>query len=166
MTNERDGGDQGAAQVRRATPVDADAIARFQTGSWREAYRGLVPQEYLDRVGVDERRVRWRDRLVSGDREVAVAEQGGAVVGVVSWVTAGTLEGLELASLYVATGHHGTGLASTLLGVAIGTKPAHLWVFEDNPRAQAFYGKHGFVFHGRRQLDPDTGLCERLYVRR
>ena len=167
MTNGRNRSDVATARVRSAVPSDADAIARFQTESWREAYRGLVPQAYLDRVGVDERRVRWRDRLVSGAREVAVAEQGGTVVGVVSWVTAGAQEpaALELASLYVATDLHGTGLASTLLDVAVGTKPAHLWVFEYNPRAQAFYGKYGFVFSGRRQLDPGTGLWERRYVR-
>lgn len=168
MKNESDSRDMETTRVRSAVPADSDAIARFQTESWREAYRDLVPQEYLDRVGINERRVRWHDRLVSGAREVALAERGGIVVGVVSWVTTGTEEsaGLELASLYVAADHHGTGLASTLLDVAVGAKPAHLWVFEDNPRAQAFYSKHGFVFHGRRQLDPDTGLCERQYVRR
>lgn len=55
-------------------------------------------------------------------------------------------------SLYVAAAYRGTGLTSTLLTRAIGEKPAQLWVFQDNPRAHAFYAKHGFGYQGRNQL--------------
>ena len=49
----------------------------------------------------------------------------------------------ELQMLYVLAQAHGTGLGLRLLDAAIGGKPALLWVLEDNPRAQAFYRKHG-----------------------
>lgn len=167
MTSNGPAGRAVPARARRAVLADAPSIARFQTACWREAYRGVVPQEYLDRVGVAEREVRWRDRLATGSREVAVAECESSFVGVVSWVATGTPEhsDLELASLYVAAAHRGTGLADVLLRWAVGTKPAHLWVFEDNPRAHAFYRKHGFVFGGHRQVDPGTGLTEQEWVR-
>jgi hypothetical protein len=61
------------------------AITEFQAECWREAYRDLVPQGYVDRVSVEDREVCWRDRLVSGSRKIALAESGNAVVGVVSW---------------------------------------------------------------------------------
>jgi hypothetical protein len=47
----------------------------------------------------------------------------------------------------------------------IGAAPAHLWVFEKNPRAQAFYAKQGFLFDGHRKVDDDTSLWERRFVR-
>jgi hypothetical protein len=72
----------------RVRPVDASdvtAIADFQTTCWREAYRGVVSQAYLDRVDVADRERRWSERLASGIRRIVLAELGATVVGVVSW---------------------------------------------------------------------------------
>ena len=74
-----------AARLRPASLSDVGAITKFQAECWREAYRDLVPQGYVDRVSVEDREVRWRDRLVSGSRKIALAESGNAVIGVVSW---------------------------------------------------------------------------------
>jgi GNAT superfamily N-acetyltransferase len=154
--------------VRAVSDSDVPAIADFQTTCWREAYRGVVPQEYLDRVGVEDRERRWGDRLASGTRRIALAEIGSDIVGVVSWGLADVDDApaLELMSLYVAADQRGTGLAVTLTHRAVAGSPAHLWVFEDNPRAKRFYGKRGFRFDGHRRLDPDTGLWEQRFVRR
>jgi GNAT superfamily N-acetyltransferase len=156
-----------AAQLRQAMLSDIGSIAQFQTECWREAYRDLVPQAYLDRVSVEDREVRWRDRLGSGARKIALAESGNALIGVVSWAEPDNSDApdLELMSLYVAAGHRGSGVASDLMYLAIGAAPAHLWVFEKNPRAQAFYAKHGFLFDGHRKVDDDTSLWERRFVR-
>ena len=165
--------------LRAAVVPDVAAIAEFQTACWREAYRGLVPQEYLDRVGAAERAARWQKRLVSGAREVAVAVTGGEVgvgeqagvgeqvVGVVSWgwPDPEARPALELMSLYVGAGQRGTGLAARLLEYAIGRESAYLWVFSGNQRAGAFYRKHGFRADGGRATDPDTGLAEERFAR-
>lgn len=151
-------------RVRPAGPDDAERVAVFQTAVWREACAGLVPQAYLDRVGVEQRLERWAGRFATGSRRVALAECGGAVVGVVSWDPSSGV-GLELKSLYVAATHRGTGLADRLLGAALGRWPACLWVFAGNPRARAFYARHGFVADGESALDPDTGLGELRMVR-
>jgi GNAT superfamily N-acetyltransferase len=154
--------------IRSASATDVDGIAVFQTRCWREAYAGLVPQTYLDRVGVPERAARWRERIVTGSRAVALAESEGRILGVVSWGTTALLEtpSPELMSLYVSPAERGSGLGARLLRRAVGEGPAHLWVFEDNIRAQSFYRKHAFVPDGRRDVDPDTGLGELLYTRR
>ncbi|WP_169325206.1 GNAT family N-acetyltransferase [Cellulomonas fimi] len=158
----------GPRLLRPGVPADAQAIAEFQTASWREAYQGLVPQRYLDRVTVQDRAERWHHRLATGSRRVAVAEDDGVVVGVASWgrVITPDVPPLELMSIYVAAELRGTGLAAELLHAAVGTSPAHLWVFAENWRAQAFYAKHGFRHDGYRKLDRDTGLWERRFVRR
>ena len=157
-----------AVRLRPGSLSDVASIAAFQTECWQEAYRDLVPREYLDRVSVEDREVRWHDRLVSGTRRIALAESGNAVVGVVSWGESNEpcAPALELMSLYVGAGHRGSGVAAALIDLAIGEAPAHLWVFEKNPRAEAFYAKHRFHFDGHRKVDPDTGLWERRFVRR
>jgi ribosomal protein S18 acetylase RimI-like enzyme len=153
--------------IRGTGLADVTAIAEFQTRCWREAYQGLVPRSYLDRVGVAQREPRWRERMASGARQVALAEVADEVVGVVSWGAAGdaSVPPVELKSLYVAAGHRGSGLAARLLEHALGDGPASLWVFEHNPRALAFYTRYGFHPDGHRAVDPDTGLWERRYVR-
>ena len=153
--------------IRSATLADIQAIAEFQTACWREAYRGLVPDAYLDGVSVGDRAFRWRERLVSGSRQIAVGWAGEDVAGVVSWGPAEDGEpALELKTLYVGEQHRGGGLAATLTLTALGDRAAQLWVFEQNPRAQAFYRKLGFEPDGAAKIDPDTGVSEIRMVRR
>jgi hypothetical protein len=45
--------------VRRAEPQDAPAVARVHVASWRQAYRGLLPQEYLDSLSIEARTTTW-----------------------------------------------------------------------------------------------------------
>jgi ribosomal protein S18 acetylase RimI-like enzyme len=159
----------GSVRLRPARPSDVRAIAEFHTECWREAYRDLVPQTYLDRVSAEDRAARWRDRLTTGSRKVALADAAGVIVGVVSWgdsEDSDDVPSLELKSLYVAAGQRGSGVAAALMEQALGTAPAHLWVFEDNRRALAFYSKHGFVPDGERKIDADTGIWEQRLVRR
>ena len=41
--------------IREATPDDARAIAEVHVASWRWAYRGDLPAEFLDGLSVDDR---------------------------------------------------------------------------------------------------------------
>ncbi|KRC64094.1 hypothetical protein ASE12_04535 [Aeromicrobium sp. Root236] len=138
---------------------DSRAIAEFQTVCWREAYVGVVPQIYLDSTGPDERQRRWADRILGSERDIVVAEDGDRIVGVVSWGDGSWLDisGLELKSLYVSADQRGSGLADTLLQRSIGGASAFLWVYEANPRAHAFYRRHGFAPNGISEPDPDSG---------
>jgi ribosomal protein S18 acetylase RimI-like enzyme len=61
---------------------------------------------------------------------------------------------LELYALYTLNRAYGAGLGAALLRAALGYSPAYLWVLEANPRARAFYGKHGFHPDGKRTLLP------------
>ncbi|MEO6714251.1 MAG: GNAT family N-acetyltransferase [Mycobacteriales bacterium] len=151
-------------RIRCAMMADAARIAEFQTTCWREAYAGLVPDEYLQRVTAADREVRWRNRL-SGERNAAVAELDGEIVGIASWSATSDVPPLELKSLYVGAALRGSGLGALLLDAALGQAAAFLWVFTDNPRAQAFYRRHGFLPDGEQMTDPGTGLAETRMVR-
>ncbi len=49
---------------------------------------------------------------------------------------------------------HGTGAGPALLEAVVDPEePVALWVADPNPRAQAFYRKHGFVADGPAQIE-------------
>jgi hypothetical protein len=93
-----------AAAIRRATPADATAVADCHTACWREAYAGLVADDYLYSAAVERRRlVRWRERI-SGTRAVWLATADRQLAGVASADSAQTAEApvpVQLMSLYV-----------------------------------------------------------------
>ncbi|WP_233197584.1 N-acetyltransferase [Cryobacterium sp. Y57] len=56
--------------------------------------------------------------------------------------------------LYAYAGFHGSGVGAALLNAVIdNASPAALWVADPNPRAQAFYRKHGFFADGAVKTD-------------
>lgn len=147
--------------LRSASSQDITAIAEFQTATWNEAYRGLVPQSYLDRATVADREIRWAGRI--GRRDIMLAESDGALVGVASSSLRGDARPgprLELNSLYVAAERRGNGLGALMLDELLLDAPAVVWAFSENFRAISFYRRCGFQLDGETKLDPDTGLQE------
>jgi GNAT superfamily N-acetyltransferase len=60
----------------------------------------------------------------------------------------------QLYVLYVYAADHGTGAGQALLEAVVDPhESVALWVADPNPRAQAFYRKHGFVADGTTQVD-------------
>lgn len=49
--------------IRKASPADAEGIARAHTASWRTSYRGILPDAVLERIDVDQRATSWRRTL-------------------------------------------------------------------------------------------------------
>ncbi|WP_432560359.1 GNAT family N-acetyltransferase [Granulicoccus sp. GXG6511] len=50
--------------------------------------------------------------------------------------------------LYVLPAEHGTGAGQALFDVAVGARSAYLWILRNNPRAERFYRRNGFVPDG------------------
>lgn len=59
---------------------------------------------------------------------------------------------LELHHLYTLTPAHGSGLGQRMLDTAIADRDAFLWILNDNPRAERFYRRNGFVPDGHSLL--------------
>ena len=49
--------------IRPARAGDAEAIARVRVDSWRETYRGMIPQSYLDAMKLEQSRALWEKVL-------------------------------------------------------------------------------------------------------
>ncbi len=147
--------------VRRARPEDASEMARVIVRSWRETYRGVVPDDVLDDPGFHAARERFWTAALTDEQyrrnRIAVAERGGEVIGV---AMSGPVDdpSLEwdhhLYVLYVVAAEHGSGAGLALLDAVVRPdEDVALWVADPNPRAQAFYRRHGFVADGVAQVD-------------
>jgi len=147
-------------EVRPATIDDARAIADIHVRAWRAAYRGVVPDAYLDGLEVDARAVKWRANLERATSSTWIASDADMVLGWMSFASsrdddASATTG-ELWAIYIDPDHWRRGVGQALWEVgatqlrAAGFRDCTLWVLRDNPAAQAFYAAHGFV------VDPGT----------
>ena len=158
-------------KVRRARVEDAVEMARVVVLSWRETYRGVMADSVLDDPELPAVRERFWTTALSDERyranRVAVAERDGVMIGVAMagpTQSPGSPWGTNLYVLYVVAAAHGTGAGAALLDAVVGPKDsAALWVADPNPRAQAFYRKHGFVADGTVQVE--DGVRELRMVR-
>jgi len=170
----------GIVRVRRARPDDAVAIAHVHVRSWQSAYRGLVPQEYLDGLDPERRRQMW-ERVLATDgwprSGTLVAENDD---GVVAFAHVGPsrdddAEGTvgELSAIYALSTVWGTGVGRALMAEALrtlagaGYAEATLWVLDTNERARRFYEAAGWRPDGAVKVDSTRGfpLAEVRYRR-
>ena len=142
--------------TRSAQPEDALAIATVHVEAWKAAYRGIVPDIFLDSLSLEQRSAAWR-RILSEvpPEDVLVAQVADNIVGWISAAAsrdpdAGPSTG-EIWALYVAPAHWRTGIGRSLCEEAErrlaeqGSNEVTLWVLKDNSSAQRFYRAAGFV---------------------
>jgi len=157
--------------VRPARAGDVAQMARVNVRCWHETYRGLMPDAVLDDPGLLAVRERFWTAALTGQRyhgnRVAVAERDGELIGIAMSgppLDAGAAWARQLYVLYVYAAHHSTGAGRALLETVVDpAEPVALWVADPNPRAQAFYRKHGFVADGAAQVE--AGMREIRMVR-
>lgn len=140
------------ADIARGGPDDAHQIARVHVQAWQETYAHLIPPAALARLDIERRAARWAEIIDQGTTEVWVAKT--ATSTAVGWATTSRHANpeaprpLELEGLYVLAAHHGTGIGQQLLDTALKGEPAFLRMAADNPRADAFYRRNGFLPDG------------------
>jgi ribosomal protein S18 acetylase RimI-like enzyme len=164
--------------VRPAVPQDAPAIAAVHVATWRDAYRGLLPDDFLAGLVVGEWADRWRGRLAAPAAGIftLVFESDGRVRGFVSGGPDRLgLAGGEVFAIYVHPDCQGLGAGRRLLCAGArclaeaGLSEARLWVLADNHPARSFYESQGWRADGAEHAWPfdDTGrsVPEVRYVR-
>jgi GNAT superfamily N-acetyltransferase len=176
--------------VRWAMVDDAAGVAVVHVETWRAAYRGLIADDVLDRLNVDERAEWWgrwiaasladnpTDGSSSPAHRLLVAELEGTIGGWASFgagrdAGAGNLG--ELAGLYVRPDYWSRGVGHALIArveaefLASGWTEAFLWVLDGNDRAIRFYEQHGWSADGGEKFGAAGGahdLHELRHVRR
>jgi GNAT superfamily N-acetyltransferase len=138
--------------IRKGLSADADNIGSLHAQSWQSAYRGLLPDSFLDNGLTEERKKYWTGKIsaLSTKEFVLVAEDGSGVTGFAA-VMDKPEKGYDafLDNLHVRPDVKGQGIGGKLLeAVAInlqktGRKSLYLWVLKGNIPAEEFYKAKG-----------------------
>lgn len=159
--------------IRDAKAQDAPAIAGLHADSWRRHYRGAYADAYLDGDLDHDRLAVWAVRLErqNPDSVTLLAESQGVVVGFAHAVIDHDPQwGSLIENLHVRHDRHRSGIGRRLLAESA-TKvreksrlePMHLWVLQQNVRAQAFYRAMGGICVESAACPPPGNVPERLH---
>lgn len=140
--------------LRPAVPDDAMAVAAVHVRAWQVAYRGLIPDDYLQGMRAQERAQRYDFAGCDpGQPRTVVALEAHTVLGFATIAPARDADAAgqgELCALYVEPDCWGRGIGQALAAAARadlyrqGFRKAVLWVVAGNARAQRFYRADGW----------------------
>lgn len=153
--------------IRSAVVADARGIASVHLRAWQWAYRGQIPDAYLDSLTqqLDQRTAWWHGLLSQPPPEhrTWVAERDGCVLGFADTgpcrdadATSGVA---ELNAIYLDPAVVGTGVGRALMIHVVqdlkarGFRAATLWVLATNQRARRFYEIGGWQLDGTEKTE-------------
>lgn len=132
-------------RIRSATAQDRSAIAAVHAASWKTAYKGMLPDDYLrDQVTVD-LEARWNGVEIRNDDVVLVSEEDGVVGFIAVWCRPDPF----IDNLHVLPAQRSKGTGRNLMRAAAvqllqqGESTAYLWVYANNHIAIRFYERLG-----------------------
>lgn len=124
-------------------------ISSIYEKSWKYAYKGIIPQDYLDSIPTG----RWADNIHKAGRKNLVMIEDGLMIGTAAFCQSRWKKYSnygEIVSIYFLPEYIGKGYGRLLLNKCMeelkqcGFGKVLLWVLEDNHRARSFYEKNGF----------------------
>lgn len=125
-------------------------ISRIYEESWKFAYQGIVPQDYLDGIPSGH----WAGCLDREGVNSIIVVDNGELIGTSSYCRSRLPEFSdfgEIISIYLLPQYIGMGYGRQLLEAAVrelaalGFRDIFLWALAENQRARKFYEKSGFV---------------------
>ena len=164
-------------RLRLAEPSDNLAVAKVHVRSWQAAYRGLLPEEYLDALKPSDRASRYTFGDTSSMAPATTVAMDGQVI--CGFATTGLSrdsapsDAGELFALYVDPDWWDHGVGQSLMREARermatqGCPEGLLWVLVGNERAERFYRLDGWRSDGQRRKVELHGITvdERRYRR-
>lgn len=151
--------------VREAEVKDAHEIAKIHVKTWQCAYKGIIPDSYLNELSVKKKTEGWRERLSNkkSESKTYVVELNNKVVG---FVSVGPCRDNdlpsnvgELWSIYVDQNNIGKGIGTLLHNSALDYlrnlkfQEAILWVITLNEKTRKWYESKGWKVEGKTAVD-------------
>jgi len=143
--------------IRNAVPADAEQITRAHVESWKTTYRGIFPDDWLDKSpetiakNIENRRVRIAQDPDLGWPEI-VAEVDGKIVGLASGGVNRNPDfpyQADLCAIYLLKEYQNQGIGKLLvrsfaeLVLKNRMQSMIIWALEENHKARRFYEKLG-----------------------
>jgi ribosomal protein S18 acetylase RimI-like enzyme len=167
-----------ALTIRCAQLGDAERIGAIQVRAWQAAYRGVMPDAYLDELDADDRAAYWRRQVsafMPGRRLEVIVDDWVVGFAAAGPENDGRAAGIgELYAINVDPQMWGRGFGRALLRhmtaelAGLGYQQAVLWVVPQNDRARRFYESEGWRNDHLRRDDEVFGVVvpEMRYRRR
>lgn len=139
--------------IRKATIMDSEVISRIHASSWKAAYKGIVPQRYLDELKYDFWENAFQNWLINNLVTAQLIYENETPVGCIAYGKSRDEklpEWGEIVSIYVLPEYCRKGYGQRLIKLAIneldtmGFQNCYLWVLKDNLIARKFYERNGF----------------------
>jgi L-amino acid N-acyltransferase YncA len=141
-------------KIEPATLNDCPAIAQIHVQSWQQAYKDLLPKDYLATLSIKERENMWRKTLQAGSPHLLVARVEDEIQGFIAFGSSRDRDAkqdcAEIWATYLAPSAWSKGFGKRmLLGIKDalrqqGFKTLSLWAILGNERAGKFYLNAGF----------------------
>jgi len=163
-------------KIRKALAKDAYEYAANHIDCWQSAYKGIISDEYLENMSVEQMAESNRTILSDpGAFSYYYAELNGRMIG---RLVIGKCRDEdkpnqgEIAAIYLLDEFWGIGYGREMMDYSLselkrkGYEEGLIWVLEANSRARQFYEKCGFAFDGSTQeISIDKLYTEMRYVR-
>ncbi|NGZ76737.1 GNAT family N-acetyltransferase [Saccharibacillus alkalitolerans] len=150
-------------KIRLARPEDAAGIAQVHVDSWKTTYKGVISDDYLDQLSVEERWNRWEKRLTDpepGEGVMVAENERGQICGFLDYGIdreTGRIGEAELYAVYLLQSEQRKGIGRRMMRQMVerlresGYLSLMVWVLEQNP-AVHFYRKLGGEELDRKQI--------------
>lgn len=168
-------GDTMEIIIREALPEDAYEYAACHISSWRSAYKGIVPDEYLDNLSIDQGAEKFKQNLDElKDYAYYCAIHENKIVGILIFGKSRDEDkpnSGEVCAIYLTEEFWGKGYGGKMMNYAkdalkrIGYNEIIVWVLAENSRARRFYEKCNFIFDGtKKKIEIGKPLVEIRYM--
>ncbi|WP_461671116.1 GNAT family N-acetyltransferase [Mycobacterium tuberculosis] len=145
-------------EIRWAQLEDIQRLGFIHSEAYRNAYQGIIPDDYLNQVTPKTSEALFHTALTQGNEHVAIALVDKKTVGCMV-LKAGSDEdiqccGGEITAIYLLQTYRGIGHGKKIMewGLemlkAFGCVKGEIWVLRANVNAIRFYEKQGFVRDG------------------
>ena len=68
-------------EIREATNADVASIAKLYTENWKETYKDLLPDEFLDHLNFEDSKQKWGSYLLEKGHKIFVAYEKEVFLG-------------------------------------------------------------------------------------
>jgi len=147
--------------IEKVLPEDAHELAVCHIACWQSAYKGIVPDDYLDNMQIEQRAEKTKNNLIKSPDSFYCAKFENKIIGTLIFGKSrddDKPDAGEVGAIYLLEEFWGKGYGRQMMDYALnalknmGYHEIIVWVFEENARARRFYEKCGFILDGAKKI--------------